>query len=184
FVDAALLTPLPFPQSDRLAGVFESVPMFPRSNLSYADYLDWKRLNTVFSSLSAYQASGASLTTASAAVRVPAARVSDDFFKTLGIAPVVGRDFRPGEDLPSAAATVILSHAEWQSRFGGRAEVLWQVLTLTGTPREVIGVLPPGFAFAPVAPADYWLPLQPAATGCDSRRGWHKPYSVAPRRAR
>jgi len=179
FVDAALLTPLPFPQSDRLAGVFESVPMFPRSNLSYADYLDWKRLNTVFSSLSAYQANGASLTTASAAVRVPAARVSDDFFKTLGIAPVVGRDFRPGEDLPSAAATVILSHAEWQSRFGGRAEVLGQVVTLNGTPREVIGVLPPGFAFAPVAPADYWLPLQPSATGCDSRRSCHNLYGVA-----
>src|SRR4029078_11183097 len=85
FVDAALLTPLPFPQSDRLAGVFERVPMFPRSSLSSADYLDGKRLNTVFSSLSAYQASGASLTTASAAVRVPAARVSDDFFQTLRI---------------------------------------------------------------------------------------------------
>jgi len=78
FVDAALLTPLPFPQSDRLAGVFESVPMFPRSNLSYADYLDWKRLNTVFSSLAAYQGSGATLTTASGVVRVPAARVSPE----------------------------------------------------------------------------------------------------------
>src|SRR4029078_8055935 len=77
FVDAALLTPLPFPQSARLAGVFESVPMFPRSNLSYQDYLDWKRLNTVFSSLSAYQGNGAMLTTPAGPERVSAARVSD-----------------------------------------------------------------------------------------------------------
>src|ERR1051326_5077485 len=98
FVDAALLQPLPYPQPDRLAGVYERVTMFPRSNLSYLDYLDWKRLNTVFSSLSPYQGSGAILTTESGAVRVPAARVSDDFFRTLGVAPAAGRDFRPGED--------------------------------------------------------------------------------------
>ena len=48
FVDAALLQPLRYPHSDRLAGVFESVQMFPRSNLSYFDYLDWKRLNTEY----------------------------------------------------------------------------------------------------------------------------------------
>ncbi|HEX6465479.1 MAG TPA: hypothetical protein VFZ98_13545, partial [Vicinamibacterales bacterium] len=68
FVDAALLQPLPYPQSDRLAGVFESVEMFPRSNLSYWDYVDWKRLNTSFSSLSAYGGTGAALTTPGGAV--------------------------------------------------------------------------------------------------------------------
>jgi len=179
FVDAALLTPLPYPQSDRLAGVFESVPMFPRSNLSYQDYLDWKRLNTVFSSLSAYQGNGAMLTTPAGPVRAAVGRVSDDFFKTLGVTPAFGRDFRAGEDLPSAPATVILSHGEWQSRFGGRRDALGQVVTLNGVQREVIGVLPAGFAFAPVAPADYWLPLQPSASGCDARRGCHNLYGVA-----
>jgi predicted permease len=179
FVDAALLTPLPFPQSARLAGVFESVPMFPRSNLSYQDYLDWKRLNTVFSSLSAYQGSGAMLTTPAGPERVSAARVSDDFFKTLGVTPVVGRDFRAGEDLPSAAATVIISHNEWQSRFGGRREALGQAVTLNGVAREVIGVMPAGFAFAPVAPTDYWLPLQPLASACEARRSCHNLYGVA-----
>src|SRR5580765_1448395 len=58
FVDAALLKPLPYPNPSRLVGVFESVQMFPQSNLSYADYLDWKKLNTVFSSLAAYQGNG------------------------------------------------------------------------------------------------------------------------------
>jgi hypothetical protein len=63
FVDAAMIRPLPYANPSRLVGVFEKVTMFPRSNLSYADYLDWKRLNTVFSSLSAYRGLGLTLTT-------------------------------------------------------------------------------------------------------------------------
>src|SRR5262249_39399713 len=115
FVDAALLQPLPFPQPDRLVRVYQRVPMFPRSNLSYLDYLDWKKLNAVFSSLSAYQGAGAILTTDAGAVRVSGARVSDDFFRTLEVAPAAGRDFRSGEDQPSAQKTVILGYAAWQS---------------------------------------------------------------------
>src|SRR6476469_4424275 len=74
FVDAALLKPLPYPNPRGLVGVFERVEVFPRSNLSYADYLDWKRLNTVFSSLSAYQGGGMTLATAGGAERVAGAR--------------------------------------------------------------------------------------------------------------
>ena len=55
FADAALLKPLPYRDPGRLVGVFESIAIFPQSNLSYLDYLDWKRLNTVFSTLDAYQ---------------------------------------------------------------------------------------------------------------------------------
>ena len=94
FVDAALLKPLPYPEASRLVGVFERVPAFPRSNLSYLDYLDWKRLNSVFASLSAYQGGGMTLRTPAGAQGAPAARVSDDFFRTLGVSPFLGRDFR------------------------------------------------------------------------------------------
>ena len=87
FVDAALLRPLPYASPSRLVGVYESVPMFPQSNLSYADYRDWKTLNRSFDSLSAYQRSGMTLTAPEGAQRVPAARVSDDFFRTLGVTP-------------------------------------------------------------------------------------------------
>src|SRR4051812_4966420 len=178
FVDAALIAPLPFPQPARLTGIFESGPMFPRSNLSYLDYRDWKKLNTVFTSLAAYQGNGATLMTAAGAERVSAARVSDDFFKTLGVAPALGRDFPAGEGQPPASGTVILSQAAWQSRFGGRTDALGQAITLNGAPRQVIGVLPPDFRFAPVEPADFWMPLQPASTGCESRRGCHNLYGI------
>ena len=109
FVDAALIRPLPYHDSPRLVGVFESTEAFPQGNLSFADYLDWKKLNSVFTSLAAYQGTGAALAGTDGVERVPVARVSDDFFRTLGVAPVLGRDFRAGEDLPSAQRTVLLS---------------------------------------------------------------------------
>src|SRR6478672_4708419 len=124
FVDAALLRPLPYRDPSRLVGVYEAVQMFPQSNLSYADYRDWKSLNQSFDSLSAYQKSGLTLTAPDGAERVPGARASDDFFRTLGVAPVLGRDFHPGEDLPSAPRTVLLSYAAWQARYGGSPGVL------------------------------------------------------------
>ena len=69
FVDAALLKPLPYQDPSRLVGVFETVALFPQSNLSYPDYLDWKRMNTVFSSLQVYQGNGFRLTRRGRAAR-------------------------------------------------------------------------------------------------------------------
>ena len=178
FVDAALLKPLPYQEPSRLVGVYERVQVFPQSNLSYADYLDWKRMNTVFTSLSAYQGSGATLTTSEGVERAPVARVSDDFFRTLGVAPMLGRDFRSGEDLPSAQRTVLLSYGAWQTRYGGRPDVLGQTVTLNDAPNVIIGVLPREFHFAPAQPADFWMSLH-ASNPCELRRGCHNLYGVA-----
>src|ERR1043166_5167862 len=130
FVDAALLRPLPYPQPDRLVGGYERGQMFERSNLSYLDYLDWKKLNTVFSSLAAYQGSGAILTTESGAVRVTGARVSADSLSTLGVPPIIGRGFPPGDDQPSAQKVVLLAYSVWQTRFGGNPDFLGRTLVL------------------------------------------------------
>jgi predicted permease len=178
FVDAALIKPLPYQDPSRLVGVYERVPVFPQSNLSYADYLDWKRLNTSFASLAAYQSTGVILTTSEGVERVPAARVSDDFLPTLGVAPILGRDFRPGEDLPEAPRTVLLSYGAWQKRYGGRSDVLGQTVTLNDLPNVIIGVLPRSFHFAPAQPADFWLSLH-ANNPCELRRGCHNLYGVA-----
>jgi len=177
FVDAALIKPLPYRNPSRLAGVFESVAMFPQSNLSYPDYLDWKKLNTTFSSLDAYQHRGFLVSTPTGAQPVRGARVSDGFFRTLGIVPVLGRDFYPGEDLPNAPRTVLLSYAAWQQRYGGRPDVLGQAVTLDGAPNIVIGVLPREFHFAPAEPADFWTALH-AQGECDLRRSCHDLYGV------
>src|SRR6476620_1751052 len=168
FVDAALIRPLPYRSPSRLVGVYERVQVFPRSNLSFADYLDWKRLNTVFSSFAAYQGTGATLATAEGVERVPAARVSDDFFRTLGVDPALGRDFRPGEDLPEAQRTVLLSYGAWQKRYGSRPDVLGQTVTLNDAPNVIIGVLPRELHFAPAEPADFWVALH-ANSPCELR---------------
>ena len=134
FVDAALIRPLPYADPSRLVDVTESAAMFPRANLSYPDYLDWSRLNQVFTSLAAYNTDGYLLRTSSGTEPVPAVRVTDNFFRTLGVAPVVGRDFHAGEDRLEAPQTVVLSYATWQKRYGARKEVAGETVTLSGAP--------------------------------------------------
>jgi predicted permease len=172
FVDAALIKPLPYPNPSRLVHVTERTAQIPRANLSYPDYLDWKRLNTVFSSMDVFQGVGYMLNTPKGAQPVPGARVSDGFFRTLGIAPALGRDFQPGEDLPGGPRTVILSHAAWQTRFGGKPDVIGQSITLNGVAHTIVGVLPQDFQFAPRGRAELWTPLHPAGS-CDLRRSCH-----------
>jgi macrolide transport system ATP-binding/permease protein len=178
FVDAALITPLPYPEPSRLVGVYETIPQCPRCNLSYLDYLDWKRLNEVFASLEAYQHTGFILDTPSGARPARGARVSAGFFRTLGVTPILGRDFRDGDDRPGAPPTVILSYGEWQRRFGGEPDVPGRTLTLNGDPHVIVGVLPRGFSFAPAEPAEVWTALQGKGP-CLERRSCHNLYGVA-----
>src|SRR5580692_2824381 len=103
FVDAALIRPLPYKDPTRLIDVNERAKMFPRSNLSYQDYVDWKKMNTVFSAMEVYNGTGYLMSTPSDVEPVPGARVSAGFFRVLGVSPVLGRDFYDSEDQPGAA---------------------------------------------------------------------------------
>jgi predicted permease len=179
FVDAALIKPLPYREPNRLVGVFETNALAAQSNLSYPDYLDWKRMNTVFTSLDIYQSQGYTLTTAEGAQPVRAARVSDGFFRTLGVTPALGRDFVAGEDLASAPRVALLSYGTWQTRYGGRRDILGQTAILSDQPTVIIGVLPRDFHFAATGAAEYWLAFHSNATGCDPRRSCHGLYGVA-----
>ena len=80
-----------------------------------------------------YENDGFLLKTPAGAQLADGARVSDGFFRTLGVAPMLGRDFRAGEDLPAAPRTVLLSYSAWQKRFGGRQDVLGKTVTLDGS---------------------------------------------------
>jgi len=172
FVDAALIKPLPYPNPNRLVLVTESVPMIPVANLSYPDYLDWKKLNQVFSSLEVYGWTGHLLRTPAGTEPVTGLRVSDGFFHALGVAPQLGRDFYSGEDLPSAPKTVILSYSTWQKRFGGRKDVVGEAVSLSGVPYTIVGVLPQDFQFAPGGNMEFWTTLH-ASDSCALRRSCH-----------
>ena len=173
FVDAVLIQPLPYAHPNQLVDVDESETLFPRSNLSRDDYEDWKRLNRTLSSLDVYGGTGFLLRTGSLSEPIPAARVSDGFFRTLGVAPILGRDFRPGEDRPGQPKIAILSYGTWMTRFGGRRDLIGQSISLTGEAYTVVGVLPRSFAFAPRASAALWVPLLDKRSGCEDRRSCH-----------
>ena len=175
-MDAALIKPLPYKAPTRLVNLYESIPLGPRFHLSYPDYRDWKRLNTVFSSLDVYENNAFSLTTPDGAQLADGARVSAGFFRTLGVAPVLGRDFQPHEDQPSVAPLVLLSYSAWQKLYGGRKDVLGQTVVLDGTPNTIIGVLPPEFHFAPAEPADFWSTMLAGDREC---RYCHGLYGIA-----
>ena len=170
FVDAALIRPLPYRDQARLIAVYESSPAYPRSIISYLDFKDWQRMNSAFSSLDAYALNGNfTLRTSTGLEQVSGTRVSSGFFRTLGVTPMLGRDFQPSEDSNSAAQTVILSYPAWRKRFGGRRDVLGQTLNLNGAPVTIIGVLPPDFQFG-LYPGEFYGNLRSTA-GCEHERG-------------
>lgn len=177
FVDAALIQPLPFAQPDRLVDVAESSALFPRSNISRPDYEDWKRSNTTLSSLEAFGGMGYLLRMDGATVPVPALRVSDGFFRILGVKPILGRDFLSGEDQPGRAKIVMLPYSTWQNRFSGRKDVIGQSVNLSGENYTIVGVLPREFVWQPRGNAEFFTPLLDKK-GCEERRSCHNLWGV------
>jgi macrolide transport system ATP-binding/permease protein len=179
FVDAALLKPLPYQSPARLVGVYESGSCgSERCPLSYPDYLDWKRLNTVFTSLDIYNRYDATIPTASGPRVTPTAGVSAGFFRTLGVTPFLGRDFSAGEDAVGAPRIALLSYGNWQRNYGSRNDIVGQNVILDDTPTTIVGVLPRDFQFAPAKSAEFWIPQQPTGE-CEKRRSCHGLFGVA-----
>ncbi|ADV82988.1 ABC transporter permease [Terriglobus saanensis] len=177
FVDAALMKPLPYKDSSRLVAVYEKASFCPLCNISYPDYLDFKKQNKVFSALDAWAYSRYLWKSSTGVESMQGARVASGFFHTLGVSPALGRDFTEADDTPAASRTVLLSYDTWQRRFGGRREVLGQTVTLDDTAYSVIGVLPREFHFAPRGNASFWTPLH-HPTGCEKRRSCHNLFAA------
>lgn len=178
FVDAALFKPLPYRNPATLLGVYEHIDLCPRCNLSYLDYVDWKKLNKVFKSLELYHGGGYILTTPSGVEPAPAVQISAGFFRTLGVAPALGRDFYAGEDRPGAPRTVMLSHDSWMKRYGGKSDVIGRSVTLDNNPYVIIGVLPVDFHFAPQGLAEFWA-MEDGTGSCEKRRSCHNSFGIA-----
>src|SRR5205807_5183189 len=114
----------------------------------------------------------------SGAEPVPAGKVSGGFFQTLGIRPLLGRTFLPGEEAQGGPRVVMLSYGAWQNRFGSRSDLSGQTVILSGEPYTIIGVLPVDFQFAPLGAAEFWTMIDPRDR-CASRRSCHNLYGVA-----
>ena len=167
-VNGVLLRPLPYAQPDRLVMAWTVLPAFGREVSSLPDFRDWREQAKSFSSMSALANSsfGLSGDGDQEPERVPAAYVTANFFRTLGVSPVVGRGFTDDEEVGDVQR-VVISYELWQRRFGGRADVLQQPLRVSGNPWEIVGVLPAGFRGG--EPADVYAPLDVSDDG-PSRR--------------
>ncbi|MGH9907597.1 MAG: ABC transporter permease, partial [Pyrinomonadaceae bacterium] len=150
-VNAVLLRPLPFSQSDQLVMVTVANPGLgkDRGPLSVADFLDWRAQNQVFEDLAAFTDNWFSLTGEGEPERLRGAWVTAGFFSTLKAQPLLGRTFAPGEDAQSSPSLVILSHRLWQRRFASDPQVVGKAITLNGRSQTVVGVMPDGFSFPP-----------------------------------
>ncbi len=178
FVDGALIRPLPFANPSRLVSVYEVVPSCPLCNISYQNWLDWKKAGLPFSSLQAWGWASYLIHTPQGTEPARGARVSDGFFRTLGVTPMLGRDFHADEDAPGQPHTVLLSYGAWQKRFGANPAVVGQSITLSNIPYTIIGVLPREYHFAPLGEADFWAALNDP-NDCDRRRACHGLFGLA-----
>lgn len=159
-VDGILLRPLPYEQPDRLVRLVQSQRQLGLDtwNLSQATFSFLRDNNHSLESVAAYTTSGANLTGSGEPERVTIGTVSADFFKVLGIPPLLGRGFSAGEDTPGKNGVCVISFGFWQRRFGGDPNIIGKSLELNSAAAEVIGVMPVGFSF-PRPGIDLWTPV-------------------------
>ncbi len=159
-VNGILLNPLPYPEADRLMLTMRGYRQSEVPTISVLKFDYWQRNNRSFSSMMAFDVlgSGYNLTGSGEPERVKGLRVAGEFFRTIGIAPAIGRDFLPEETRPGGPRAVVLSHGLWQRRFGADTTLVGRTIGLSGEPFVVAGVMPAGFQWAPEA--ELWIPLQ------------------------
>ncbi len=146
-VESVVLAPLAYPQPDRLVMVSESRPSVKQLSITYPDFQDWQRNARSFEQMAAFDWRDYDLTGPGTSEHLNGTEVSSGFFATLGVKPILGRDFSPSEDHPHAAPAAIISDRLWKDRFASSPRALGKSVILDGIDFTVIGVLPPGFRF-------------------------------------
>ena len=191
---AVLWRALPFHDASRLVFVWEEVERDGQrepARVTGARYAAWRDSSDAFDAIALFGAGGFTMEGASGATSVRGVRVSANYFNTLGIRPILGRAFLPADEEPGNHRVVVLSHAFWQERFGGRRDAIGGTLRLSGQPYTVLGVMPPvTFPAWPVNPAtvtldpdarQLWVPI--ARTPALDRSGGAHVFGVVARLA-
>jgi predicted permease len=160
-VRAVLLRPLPFPDPDALVSVSSTSierPSLANGASSAPDFLDWRRDLQSFTDIAASFSEASPVTGDGSAEQVPNARVTGGFFNVLAVPALHGRTILPEDDAVNGENVVVLGHALWIRRFGGRPQVVGTTLMVDGTPHRVVGVMPQGFAY-PLR-AEIYVPIR------------------------
>ncbi|HYP25835.1 MAG TPA: ABC transporter permease [Blastocatellia bacterium] len=162
-VNSVLLSPLPYPESDRLFSVMEHDKDGPNSTSGYATIADWGARSESFEQIAAVRSWNPTLTGEGEPERLSAMRVSSGFFDLLGFKPVLGRGFLPEDDRPDSWQKVILSYGLWQRRFESDPNIIGKPVVMNGNTFAVVGVMPQGFqeliSLNFYTQAELWAPL-------------------------
>jgi len=173
-LNAVLLRPLPFPEPERLmwaqqADIEPGVPANTGESVSYPDFFDWRARSHSTDGIASYRDDRLTLTGIGEPQMLEAAVVSAEFFRVLGVRPLLGRDLQPADERPGAHVA-ILSYALWQSKFSGARDILGRAIALDGRSHVVVGVMPAGFIFPIQNPAPaLWTTLADDAEGAKPR---------------
>ena len=164
-VDTLILRELPYPDAERIVTIWQNNARdgIPRDDVSPGNYLDWKERQQSFEVMGAADPYSVDLTGDGPPEVLFAMRITDGFFETVQLKPIIGRLFRPEDYQQGAGAVVVLSYGVWQRRFGGDLGLVGRSITLDGNPTEVVGILPRTFELgilASVQEREAWIPLQ------------------------
>ena len=160
-VNSVLLNPLPYPQPEQLVALRQSKANFEFGTIPYPNFRDWQKDNRTFSSIAVWRSYAFSLTGAGDAVQVTGEYVSSDFFPILGMKPLLGRTFAPGEDEIGAGPVALISEGLWQRKFDSAADILTKGITLDGKSYAIVGVIPSTFHFwrGGSSPREVFVPI-------------------------
>jgi putative ABC transport system permease protein len=158
--DAVLIRPMPYTEADRLVMIWDAMgktDVTSRHNATPAEWIEWRRLNTVFTDLACSQPADTTLSGAGEPEQLPARKVTWTFWSVLGVRPMLGRVFTEEED-DKGVRVALISHGLWQRRFGGASDIVGRTISLNDQGYEVIGVMPASFYFMPSREIDVWMP--------------------------
>jgi len=157
-VDRILFRSLPYPQADRLVSLGFIAPIIPQEFMLGTDYVEWRARQQPFASITSWTAIHDCDLTAAHPVRLACAQVEANFLPTLGIQPMIGRNFTRDEDRPNGPSVALLSYGLWRSRFAGSRQVMGKTIPLDGQTATIIGVLPPDFEMPTLEHTDVVVP--------------------------
>jgi predicted permease len=160
-VNTVLLHPIALPHPEELVAVDAAKPNFETGSVSYPNFRDWQRDNRSFTALAIFRSRGFLLTGTGDNERVHGNYVSSDIFSVLGVGPVLGRLFAPGEDEIGRGPIVIIGQGFWARKFGSDPHVLGRSLILDGRSFTIVGVIPRTFdlRLGPFRAEDIYLPI-------------------------
>jgi predicted permease len=157
-VDRILFRSLPYAYGDRLVSLGMTTPALPYDFFFGAQYFGFRTRQQLFEAVTSWTGVSDCDVTDGEAVRLSCAAVESSFLSTLGIVPLLGRSFNAQEDGPDGPKTLLLTYGIWQSRFGGRPDVLGRTVSLDGNRARVIGILPRDFEVPTLAHVDLVIP--------------------------